>query len=35
VVAALELKAWRTEGWEKVTIATTNLYVHLGIPIAF
>jgi ribonuclease HI len=31
VVAALELKAWRTEGWEKVTIATTSLYVHSGI----
>ena len=31
LVAALEYKIWSTEGWEKVVIATTCVYVFRGI----
>ena len=31
LVAALELRPWSTEGWEKVTIATSSIYAHRGI----
>ena len=31
LVAALEFKTWATEGWEKVVIATTCVYVFRGI----
>lgn len=31
LVGALELQVWRNEGWEKVTIATSSVYVHRGI----
>jgi ribonuclease HI len=31
LVAALELRLWSTEGWEKVIIATSSIYAHRGI----
>lgn len=31
LVAALELRLWSAEGWEKATIATSSIYAHRGI----
>jgi len=33
LVAALELRDWSAEGWDKVTIATSSTYVHRGITL--